>query len=73
MLNSRKENLDNFNKAQSGIFSDPRERGETDLVHLEMDTQTVTSKQQPARCMLFTVRQEVVRQLEEMQEGAYSN
>ena len=73
MLNSRKEDLDNFNKVQSGIFSDPRVHGETDLVHLEMDTQIVTSKRQPARRMLFTVIQEVSRQLKEMQEGAYSN
>ena len=46
-----------------------RERGETDLVQLEIGAQTTTPKWQPARRMPFAVRQEVAQQLKEMQEG----
>ena len=49
---------------------EPGEHGETDLIQLEIDTQTATPKQQPARHMPFAVGQEVARQLKEMQEGS---
>ena len=39
------------------------ERGETDLVEMEIDTGDAASKRQPSRSMPFAVQQEVVRQL----------
>ena len=43
------------------------ERGETDLVQLEIDTGDSPSKRQPLRRMPFTARQEVAKQLNKMQ------
>ena len=43
------------------------ERGETDLIQMEIDTGDAYPKRQPARRLLFTLRQEVARQLREMQ------
>ena len=45
------------------------ECGETDLVQLEIDTGDARPKKQPARRMLFAVRQEVARQLKQMQKA----
>ena len=43
------------------------ERGETDLVQLEIDTGDSPSKRQPLRRMPFAARQEVAKQLHKMQ------
>ena len=62
--------LGQFLSRHNQAFSlEPGERGETDLVQLEIDTQTAIPKRQSARRMPFAVRQEVARQLKEMQEG----
>ncbi len=45
-----------------------RERGETDLVQFHIDTGDAPPKKQPLRRTPFAVRQEVARQLKEMQE-----
>ena len=44
------------------------ERGETDLVQFEIETNDAAPKKLPVRRMPFTVRQEVARQLKRMQE-----
>ena len=43
------------------------ERGETDLIQMEIETGGVYPKRQPARRLPFTLHQEVARQLREMQ------
>jgi len=43
------------------------EWGETDLVQMEIDTLDATPRRQPVRRMPYSVRQEVVRQLHDMQ------
>ena len=43
------------------------ERGETDLVQLHIDTEGASPRRQPARRVPFAVRQEIARQLQEMQ------
>ena len=48
---------------------DKYERGETDLVQLEIDTGDAVPKRQPVQRMPFAVRQEVARQLKNMQEA----
>ena len=45
------------------------ERGETDLIHMEIDTGDATPKKQPVRRMPYTARSEIARQLKEMQEN----
>lgn len=72
LLNAEQLNgLGQFLSRHNQAFSlEPGERGETDLVQLEIDTQTATPKRQSARRMPFAVRQEVARHLKEMQEGA---
>ena len=45
------------------------ERGQTDLVHLEIDTGDASPQYQPPRRMPFAVRREVARQLELMQQN----
>ena len=47
---------------------DPGEREETDLLQFEIDTGDATPTIQPPRRMPFVVRQEVARQLKNMQE-----
>ena len=46
------------------------ERGETDLIHMEIDTGDVTPKKQPVRRMPYAARSEITRQLKEMQENS---
>ena len=63
-----KETLFKFLIEHHDVFSlDEGERGETDLIQMEIDTGTATPKKQPARRLPFAVRQEVARQLEQMQ------
>ena len=45
------------------------ERGETDLLQMEIDTGDADPKSQPARRMPFGARQEVARQLRKMQDS----
>ncbi len=49
------------------------ERGETDLVQFQIDTGDAPPKRQPLRRTPFAVRQEVARQLKEMQEMGVIN
>ena len=58
--------LENHHRA---FALDPGERGETDAVQLEIDTGEATPRRQSIRCLPFAVRQEVARQLEEMQKS----
>ena len=46
---------------------EPGERGETDLVQMEIDTLDAAPRRQPVRRMPYSVRQEVARQLQDMQ------
>ena len=63
-----RETLFKFLIEHHDVFSlDEGERGETDLIQMEIDTGTATPKKQPARRLPFAVRQEVARQLEQMQ------
>ena len=48
---------------------DDKERGETDLIQFQIDTGDATPKKQAPRRMPFAVRQEVARQLQEMQDS----
>ena len=48
---------------------EPGERGETDMVSMEIDTGDTPPRRQPPRRMPFSVRQEVCKQLEEMQKN----
>ena len=50
------------------VFSLEGERGETDLVELEIDTGDAVLSRQPPRRVPFAVRQEVAKQLKDMQE-----
>ena len=45
------------------------ERGETDLIQMEIDTGDATPRKQPVRRMPFAARSEVARQLKDMQEN----
>ena len=47
-----------------------RERGETDLIQLEIDTGNAPPNKQHPRRMPFSVREEVAKQLKKMQEMA---
>ena len=61
--------LHEFLAEQHEAFSlDPGERGETDLLQFGIDTGDATPTRQPPRMMPFVVRQEVARQLKNMQE-----
>jgi len=52
------------------VFSlEEGERGETDLVELHVDTGGALPKKQPTRRVPFAVRQEIARQLREMQRN----
>ena len=52
------------------IFSlNDDERGETDLVEFKIDTGDVSPMKQAARRILFVARQEIARQLDEMQNN----
>ena len=60
--------LEEFLAEHHQAFSlDPDERGETDLVQIEIDTGNASSKRQPVRRMPFAVPQEVAKQLRSMQ------
>ena len=49
------------------------ERGETDLLQMQIDTGNSLPRYQPARCTPFAVREEIARQLNQMQkQGAIS-
>ena len=57
-----------FLVAHHDVFSlEEGERGETDLIEMEIDTGDAAPKRQPSRRMPFAVRQEVARQLDQMQ------
>ena len=45
------------------------ERGETDLIQMEIDTYGATTQKQPARRMPFAARSEIAQQLKDMQNG----
>ena len=45
------------------------EHGETDIVQFELDTGDAPPQKQPPRRMPFVVRQEVAKQLKQMQES----
>ena len=63
------QQLHEFLAEQHEAFSlDPGERGETDLLQFGIDTGDATPTRQPPRRMPFVVRQEVARQLKNMQE-----
>ena len=60
--------LQNFLMDHHQAFSlEPGERGETDMVQMEVDTGDAAPRRQPARRMPFAVRQEVGKQLKTMQ------
>ena len=48
---------------------EPNERGETDILTMEIDTGDARPKRQPVRRMPFAVRTEVAKQLRSMQEA----
>ena len=65
-----REILLDFLAAHNHAFSlSDNERGETDLVQMEIDTGDAYPKKQPTRRVPFALRQEVARQLEKMQEN----
>ena len=53
----------------SAFCLEEQERGETDLVEMEIHTKDAAPKKVPARRMPFAVRQEVARQIREMQQA----
>ena len=64
------EVLQEFLADHHDVFSlEEGERGETDLVHMEINTGDAAPKKQPARRMPFAVRQEVAKQLKSMQRN----
>ena len=59
-----------FLAAHHHVFClDEGDRGETDLIHMEIDTGNAHPKRQAPRQMPFAVREEVARQLSEMQNN----
>ena len=65
---AEKEELLAFLADHNEAFSlEDGERGETDLIQLEIDTGDSPSKRQPLRRMPFAARQEVAKQLDKMQ------
>ena len=65
-----KETLLEFLATHHHIFSlEEGERGETDLIQMKIDTGEAHPKKQPPRRLPFAVRQEVARQLNEMQNN----
>ena len=62
--------LQDFLKENHEVFSlEDGERGETDLVSMEINTEGASPRRQAPRRMPFIVRQEVAKQLEEMQRN----
>ena len=57
-----------FTEHHEAFCLEDQERGETNLVQLEIDTGDATPKRQPARRMPFAIHQKVARQLRNMQE-----
>jgi len=67
---SEKKQLRDFLADHHEAFSlEEGERGETDLIQMEIDTGDACPKKQPARRMPFAVRQEVATQLKKMQKN----
>ena len=65
----QREELHQFLGEQHEAFClEPNERGETDVLTMEIDTGDAHPKRQPARRMPFAVRAEVAKQLQSMQE-----
>ena len=63
------EQLRTFLANNHDVFSiEEGERGKTALVKMEIDMGDVPPWKQPPRCMLFMVREEVARQLKNMQQ-----
>ena len=58
-------------KEYHDVFSLEGERGETDLVELEIDTGDAAPKRQPPRRVPFEFRQKIAKQLQEMQTGNF--
>ena len=53
---------------QHGVFSlKSGDRGETDLVEMDINTETATPINQPVRRIPYSVCREIARQLHEMQ------
>ncbi len=64
------EELHQFLGEQHEAFClERKERGETDILTMEIDTGDARPKKQPARRMPFAVRSEVAKQLQSMQEA----
>ncbi|XP_064398966.1 uncharacterized protein LOC135345475 [Halichondria panicea] len=65
-----KDKLYSLLMVNHSVFAlDKDERGETDLIQMEIFTNETTPKRQPVRRTPFAVRGEVARQLREMQEN----
>ena len=56
-------------KYHTAFSLEENERGETDLIQLEIDTGDASPKKQHARRMPFSVREEISRQLQKMQQA----
>ena len=71
LLNQEQESLlKDFLVDHHEVFSvDPGERGETDLVQMNIDTGDASPCRQQARRMPFAVREEVAQQLKDMQQN----
>jgi hypothetical protein len=70
MSPEEKESLQSFLTDHHQAFClDENERGETDLVQFQIDTGDVSPKKQAPMRMPFAVRQEVARQLKQMQDS----
>ena len=64
-----KETFQSFLSQHHHAFTlEDGERGETDLIQMEIDTEIVHTKKQRARQLPFALRQVVARQLKEMQD-----
>ena len=66
VTNSFLQFLSNHHEAFS---LEENERGEMNLLEMEIDRGDAPPKKQRPRCMLFAVRQEVLKQLKRMQEA----
>ena len=71
LLNEKQaqELLDLITHHHTAFCLDEEERGETDLVEMEIHTSDVAPRKIAAGRMPFAVRQEVAKQLQRMQEG----
>ena len=65
----QREELHQFFGEQHEAFSlEPNERGQSDVLNMEIDTGDARPKRQPARRMPFALWEEVAKQLQSMQE-----